>query len=171
MTSIIQKKPLRPDPKSPVRPPVTPPVKPPVRPHVIPRPPVPPRPGPIRSNDIGFVPPSERKPAALAEPVISMDKGRLPPGMQKTPAVQKPSGSTNFMPELKIPVGADRTDLGPKQPPTSGGTPISIKDAPGYRGIGTPTMPSSLPLGAKKGGVVTTRRISTAAKSKKQSSW
>jgi hypothetical protein len=115
--------------------------------------------------------PRPARPAALAEPVISMDKGRLPPGMQKTPAVQKPSGSTNFMPELKIPVGADRTDLGPKQPPTRGGTPISIKDAPGYRGIGTPTMPSSFMLGAKKGGVVTTRKISTAAKSKKQSSW
>jgi len=59
----------------------------------------------------------------------------------------------------------------PAQPSSRLGTPISIKDAPGYRGIGVPLMPSSLSMRAKKGGVITTRKISTAAKSKKQSSW
>jgi hypothetical protein len=127
--------------------------------------------GKVAPANISQYMPRPAQPAALAEPVISMDKGRLPPGMKRTPEVQKPSGNKNFMPELTIPVDASRTDLGPKQPSSRLGTPISIKDAPGYRGIGTPLMPSSLSMRAKKGGVITTRKISTATKSKKQSSW
>jgi len=109
MTSIIQKKP--PAPRPPVRPLVRPPVTPP-KPPVIP-----PRPGPIRADDTGRVPPSERNIA------------------------------------------------------TRGGTPATVRDAPGYRGIGTPTMPSSSMLGAKKGGAISTSKISTASKNKNQCNW
>ncbi len=124
------------------RPPVRPPVTPPVRPPV--RPPVTPRPGPIRADDTGRVPPSER-------PV-------KPPVMPSRPG----------------PIRADDTGRVPpseRNIATRGGTPATVRDAPGYRGIGTPTMPSSSMLGAKKGGAVTTCKISTAAKSKKKSNW
>lgn len=73
--------------------------------------------------------------------------------------------------------GPTRADDTGRVPPserntaTRGGTPVTVRDAPGYRGMGTQTMPSSLPTGVKKGGVVTTRRISTAAKSNKKSNW
>lgn len=33
--------------------------------------------------------------------------------------------------------------------PTSGGTPITVKDAPGYRGAGTPPMPPMMPPGTQ----------------------
>jgi len=153
MTSIIQKKP--PAPRPPVRPPVTPPVRPPVTPSI--KPPVTPRPGPIRADDTGRVPPSER-----------------------TPKVQTPSSQKDMTPPQYVP-------MGPSKPAVSGGnmgkaainagmasrvgTPISVKDAPGYRGIGTPTMPSSSMLGAKKGGAISTSKISTASKNKNQCNW
>ena len=107
MTSIIQKKPPAPkpvnkaDPKPLVKPPVMLPPKPPIV-----------RPGPIRADDTGFVPPSERNVA------------------------------------------------------TRGGTPVTVKDAPGYRGSGTQPMPSSQPRGFSKGGSASKRADGIAIRGK-----
>ena len=137
MTSIIQKKPPAPkpvnkaDPKPLVKPPVMLPPKPPVM--LPPKPPIV-RPGPIRADDTGFVPPSERK--------------------GTTPAI----------------FGGNMANAAINAA-TRGGTPATVRDAPGYRGIGAPTMPSSLPLGAKKGGKIVKNKISTATKNKRNSNW
>lgn len=158
-------------PKPPVRPPVRPPTTPPVRPPV-----TPPRPGPIRANDTGRVPPSERNTATRGgTPVTTAVRPpqymprpstpEMPTGRRPTMEEMNPGPGSNF-PRMTVPEPIPQSKLGNR-----GGIPVTVIDAPGYRGIGTPTMPSSLPLGAKKGGVVTTRKISTATKSKKQSSW
>jgi hypothetical protein len=54
------------------------------------------------------------------------------------------------------------------KPPVTprGGTPISVKDAPGYRGSGTPPMPSSKARGFSKGGSASKRADGCAQRGK-----
>lgn len=54
----------------------------------------------------------------------------------------------------------------PKQPPTRGGTPITAKNAPGYRSAGVPIMPSSQARGFNKGGSASKRADGIATKGK-----
>ncbi len=115
-------------------------------------------------------------PAALKQPLIrANDTGRVPPSEQKVPT---PSSQKDMTPPQYVPMGPSKPAVSggnmadaARNAAIRGGTPISIKDAPGYRGIGVPLMPSSLSMRAKKGGIITTRKISTATKSKKQSNW
>ena len=148
MTSIIQRKPLPPI----VRPATK---KPPITSPAALKQPL------IRANDTGRVPPSERNvstpPARSTAPSTANSK----PYTGTLTGEAAPANISQYMPR----------PAQPAQPSSRLGTPISIKDAPGYRGIGVPLMPSSLSMRAKKGGVITTRKISTATKSKKQSNW
>lgn len=107
--------------------------------------------------------PLVRPPVTPPKPITQLPVMPPKPVMPPRPPIVRP-GPIRASDTGRVPPSDQNTAI-------RGGTPISMKDAPGYRGIGTPTMPSSLPLGAKKGGVVTTRKISTATKSKKQSSW
>ena len=98
------------------------------------------RPGPIRADDTGFVPPSERKGTS---PQVSLP-----------PRPVKPAVSGGNM--AKAVVNAA----------TRGGTPVTVKNAPGYRGSGTQPMPSSQPRGFSKGGSASKRADGIATKGK-----
>jgi len=126
------------------------------------KPPVRPAPKPV--NKAAPATPPVRPPAA--KPYTTQ-----PPRIQtQTPAAQKNMTSPQYVP------------MGPSKPavsggnmakaavnagmPSRGGTPVTVRDAPGYRGSGTQPMPSSQPRGFSKGGSASKRADGIAIRGK-----
>ena len=107
-----------------------------------------------------------RKYAAGGMPAAVAGKAMLGAGMKGTPASSPPTSINTKGIKGAFGLtgsGADRLAnlqkpvLPPPPPPSRGGTPPSFKDAPGYRGKGAITAPTTAtqkPYGMKKGGAV-----------------
>lgn len=126
----------------------------------MPMPKTPPRPAPQPAAKAAPVKPSTTQPPRIQTPTPASQKNMTPP--QYVPmGPGKPAVSGGDM--AKVAAMAKATNAGM---PSRGGTPVTVKNAPGYRGSGTQPMPSSQPRGFSKGGSASKRADGIAIRGK-----